>query len=209
MYMSTYTSTPQGSETLVVLHVTPQRATRALALRYILRSLGRPMDHLALLACPRKMREDQEGGLVLSAFTSDFGDLLAGWQHVRAQCVAFMQLTQQAPHTWEGFHTLLVFVPIHHTQYHPIQTQVTVLTPMARMLYSNARSISMEYSEPKMEGDSGDDGLAPIEELTTTLQAYDLQSRVAVAKEVGSMVKRVVEGIDDPMAGQPQFPEGS
>jgi len=74
---------PQGSETLVVLHVTPQRATRALALRYILRSLGRPMDHLALLACPRKIREVEEGGLVLSAFTSDFGELLAGWQHVR------------------------------------------------------------------------------------------------------------------------------
>lgn len=84
--------------------------------------------------------------------------------------------------------------------------QVTVLTPMARLLYSNARSISMEYSEPKMEGDAGDDGLAPIEKLTTTLQAYDLQARVVVAKEVGSMVKRVVDGIDDPMAGQPQYP---
>ncbi len=150
----------------MVLHITPLRASRAQALRYILRNLGHPMDHLTLLATPRKLRDVENGDVLLSAFTSDFGDLLAGW------------------------------------------LRVTVLSPMTRLLYNNARSISMEYSEPKLEGeDAGDDGLSPIEKLTTLVQAYDLSGRVVVAKEVGSMVKQALETLQDPTCGRCQYEE--
>lgn len=74
---------PKMGSWLSVLHLTPLRASRSLALRYLSYRAGLSMSDVSLLTFPRKQGA-VEAGLSLSAYTSDFPDLVAGWHKVWA-----------------------------------------------------------------------------------------------------------------------------
>lgn len=69
---------------LSVLHITPLRASRPLALRYLAQRLSLPLDAWVLLALAPEAA-GQGGDLVAGAYCSDAPDLLGGCQRVRAR----------------------------------------------------------------------------------------------------------------------------
>ncbi|KAL4458202.1 hypothetical protein ABPG75_013067 [Micractinium tetrahymenae] len=77
---------PRGAEWLSVLHITPLRASRPLALRYLAQKLGLPLDGVLVLAlAPEAAGSAAAGSLVAGSYCSDTQDLVGGMQQV---CIA-------------------------------------------------------------------------------------------------------------------------
>lgn len=79
-FRATFTlqAVPQGpSDFVSILHVTPVRASRSLALRYIAHKLGYDMGALVLVIPVAEIQQD-----TISLYTNDLGDLLGGMQRV-------------------------------------------------------------------------------------------------------------------------------
>jgi sucrose-phosphate synthase len=74
---------PREQDYLAVLHITPLRASRPLALRYLAQRVGRPLDSWVVLALSPETAGSEEGGdLVAGSYCSDTSDLLGGLQKV-------------------------------------------------------------------------------------------------------------------------------
>jgi sucrose-phosphate synthase len=69
-----------SSEHLAVLHITPVRASRPLALRAISHQLNIPMDNFIVIALPPVVFGDNLAEAVVGPATSDVADLIAGAQ---------------------------------------------------------------------------------------------------------------------------------
>ena len=66
---------------LSVLHITPLRASRPLALRYLAQRLGLPLDRWVVLAlAPEAAGSVAGGSLVVGSYCSDSQDLVGGMQ---------------------------------------------------------------------------------------------------------------------------------
>ena len=66
-----------------MLHITPLRASRPLALRYLAQRVGRPLEHWVVLAlAPETVGSADGGDLVAGSYCSDTSDLLGGLQKV-------------------------------------------------------------------------------------------------------------------------------
>lgn len=75
---------PRADGYLSVLHITPLRASRPLALRYLAQRLGLPLDRWVLVAQAAEVAGSAAGGdLRAGAFCSDAQDLYGGMQPVR------------------------------------------------------------------------------------------------------------------------------
>ncbi len=87
---------PQGERLLCVLHITPVRASRALALRSLMHRVGCDMANVALLSLVPAADATRR---TLSPYTGDAADLLAGAQQARAvgglPCVPGMILLEE------------------------------------------------------------------------------------------------------------------
>jgi hypothetical protein len=74
---------PGEDDPLSVLHITPLRASRPLALRYLAQRLDLPLDRVVVLALAPQASGSAEGGdLLAGAYCSDMQDLLGGMQQV-------------------------------------------------------------------------------------------------------------------------------
>ncbi len=69
-----------SSEHLAVLHITPVRASRPLALRAISHELNVPMDNFIVIALPPVVSGESLADAVVGPATSDVADLIAGAQ---------------------------------------------------------------------------------------------------------------------------------
>lgn len=77
------TQVPREQDYLAVLHITPLRASRPLALRYLAQRLGRPLDHWVVLGLsPETSGSADDDDLVAGSYCSDTSDLLGGLQKV-------------------------------------------------------------------------------------------------------------------------------
>ncbi len=75
---------PREHDYLAVLHITPLRASRPLALRYLAQRVGRPLDSWVVLALSPEASGSADGGdMVAGSYCSDTSDLLGGLQKVR------------------------------------------------------------------------------------------------------------------------------
>lgn len=77
---------PRGSgENVSVLHITPLRASRPLALRSLAVRMGLEMDSFSCLVLPVEVKGDTVGDAALEPWTGDTADLIAGMQSVYVQ----------------------------------------------------------------------------------------------------------------------------
>ncbi|KAI3435641.1 hypothetical protein D9Q98_001699 [Chlorella vulgaris] len=74
---------PREDEYLAVLHITPLRASRPLALRYLSQKLALQQDNVVVMALAPETTGSVEGGdLVAGSYCSDTQDLVGGMQQV-------------------------------------------------------------------------------------------------------------------------------
>jgi hypothetical protein len=72
---------PRDEGFLAVLHITPVRASRSLALRHVAKLYGLDMAHVSIAVFVPEVTGSAPD-LAIGSFTSDTADLLAGWQKV-------------------------------------------------------------------------------------------------------------------------------
>jgi hypothetical protein len=82
---------PREDEYLAVLHITPLRASRPLALRYLSQKLALQQDNVVVMALAPETTGSVEGGdLVAGSYCSDTQDLVGGMQQVCAVAAAVL-----------------------------------------------------------------------------------------------------------------------
>ncbi|KAL6771420.1 hypothetical protein ACKKBG_A26295 [Auxenochlorella protothecoides x Auxenochlorella symbiontica] len=71
---------PRGSSHTAALHITPVRASRALALRFLARLWGNDLESVTVVALVPSTRGEEAKAMTVSSHTNDLADLLAGMQ---------------------------------------------------------------------------------------------------------------------------------
>lgn len=105
---------PREQDYLAVLHITPLRASRPLALRYLAQRVGRPLEHWVVLAlAPETVGSADGGDLVAGSYCSDTSDLLGGLQKV---CLEGAWLGRRVEGGRRDGHVLLVPPAYHHSR---------------------------------------------------------------------------------------------
>jgi hypothetical protein len=81
---------PRDGELISNVHITPLRASRALAMRFLASKFGLEggMEAMTVLVVPPKVVEQGEDAFLVSTYTSDLVELISGVQQVQPHSLA-------------------------------------------------------------------------------------------------------------------------